>query len=371
MNVRSGRHRWSRLASGSIGLLAATLIGACGSAPSSEPADENPAIAVYDRFNGMTGEERTAALVEAAQAEGGFVMYTTAPGYQPAIDAFSEKYDIEVELFIGRSDTVLQRVSQEYDAGVYGVDVFEDENARLLQEDGITYPYINEELTSQIVGYDTTDHMIPFRLSVPVVTWNTDLVADGDIPQTVEDLADPKWAGKLTLDSGAWNWYATLKLYLQEQGWDDAKIADFFKAVIANSSQQPTSIAMTALLSAGEYAMGSNILTSVVERNIDSGAPVAWMTADGRYTSPVVVAPEGGTLMLRAPHPATAMLFIDFMLQEGAPLLQQGHWPSPIQGEGGTLELVDPADILPQPRSVVVEDRDKWSKEWDALLQGG
>ncbi len=367
MHVRTQDRRTRQRAAVGASVLMGALLALPGAVAAQEPES---AQAVFDRFNAMTGEERTAALVEAAQAEDGFVLYTTAPGYQPAIDAFADKYGIEVELFLGRSDTVLQRVAQEYEAGVHLVDVFEDENARLLQEAGLTYPYINEELTSQITGLDPIDHMIPFRLSIPVVAWNTNLVADADIPATIEDLADPKWTGKLVLDAGAWNWYATHKLHLMEQGWTDEQATDLFRAIIANSSQQPTSIAMTSLLAAGEYEMGTSVLTSVVDRNTAVGAPVVWRTADGRYTTPLVVAPEGGALMNQAPHPATAMLFIDFMLTEGAPLLQEQHWPSPIQHEGSTLEGVAETDLIAVPRSVMVEDAQKWSQEWDALLQG-
>lgn len=365
MQVRHGTRRSIALG-GTV--LAAAAVALSGGAMAQSPEG---ATAVYDRFNAMTGPERTAALEEAAKAEGGFVLYTTAPGYQPAVDAFADKYDIEVEMFLGRSDTVLQRVAQEYAAGLHQVDVFEDENARLLQEEGLTYAYVNDELTSQVVGLDPTDHMIPFRLSVPAVTWNTDLVADADIPATIEDLADPKWAGKLVLDAGAWNWYAALKLHMMEQGKTEQEAMDVFRAIIANASQQPTSIAMTELLAAGEYEVGTGVLTAVADRNTAVGAPVAWRTADGGYTSPLVVAPEGGALMNQAPHPATAMLFIDFMLSEGSPLLQAEHWPSPIQGQGGTLEGVAATDLVPVPRSVMVEDAQMWSAEWDSLLQGG
>jgi iron(III) transport system substrate-binding protein len=369
MSVRPGGHRFRhRVMSIAAMATALTIVAACGaSTPSDAP---NPAAEVFDRFNAMTGEERKTALIAAAQEEGGLVMYTTAPGYDAAVDAFSELYDIEVELFIGRSDTVLQRVAQEYEAGVYQVDVFEDENSRLLEEEGLTYAYINEPLTSQITGYNGTDHMIPFRLSIPVVGWNTDLVSDDEVPVTVEDLADPKWDGRLVLDAGGWPWYAALHGWLTEQGRSEEEIETFFRTVISYSNQQNSSIAMTELLAAGEYQMGTSILSAIVDRNIAVDAPVAWKTADGRYTTPLVVAPEGGTLMNRAPHPATAMLFMDFMLEEGAPLLEERFYPSPIQGAGTLLEGIDQADFLPVDRSVFVDDRERWIAEWDALLQG-
>jgi iron(III) transport system substrate-binding protein len=212
--------------------------------------------------------------------------------------------------------------------------------------------------------------MIPFRLSVPVVGWNTELVSDDEVPQTVEDLADPQWDGRLTLDAGGWPWYAGISQYLADQGRSEDEIQEFFRTVISYSNQQNSSIAMTELLSAGEYQMGTSILSAIVDRYAAIDAPVAWKTADGRYTTPLIVAPEGGTLMNRAPHPAAALLFMDFMLEEGAPLLEERFYPSPIQGVGRLLEGVDEADLIPIDRSVFVEDRERWIEEWDALLQG-
>jgi iron(III) transport system substrate-binding protein len=364
--------RFGSLATRMFAVMLATMLAACGGTAAPSADEANPAAEVFDRFNGMTGEERKEALIEAAQAEGGLVVYTTAPGYDAAVDAFSDKYDIEVELFIGRSDTILQRVTQEYEAGVYQVDVFEDENSRLLEEEGLTYAYLNDELTSQITGYNGTDHMIPFRLSVPVVGWNTEVVSDDEVPVTVEDLADPMWDGRLVLDAGGWPWYAAIHGWLEEQGRSDEQIQEFFRTIISYSNQQNSSIAMTELLAAGEYDMGTSILSAIVERYRDREAPVAWVTADGRYTTPVVVAPEGGTLMNRAPNPAAALLFMDFMLEEGAPLLEERFYPSPIQREGlgEMLAHVDEADFLAVDRSVFVDDRERWIEEWDALLAG-
>lgn len=237
------------------------------------------------------------------------------------LDAFSDTYDVDVEVFNGRSDTILQRVLQEYQAGLNSVDLFEDYNAALRSETpGITASYINDELTSQIPGY-TGDAMVPFRLSRPAVTWNTDLVPDSEVPETIEDLADPKWDGKLTLDAGAWEWYAGVTQYLSDKGWDDAKLKDFFTTIISHSSPQATSIAETALLTAGEYSMATGILTQVASRTAAKGAPIAWQTAEGRYVTPLVISPEGGVLMANAPHPAAAMLLMDFILTNGAQLL--------------------------------------------------
>lgn len=369
---RNRRQRRALRRTAAVALVCALAVAGCGGGSGNDRPAEGAAAASFDKYNQMTGQERKDALIEAAQAEGAVVIYTTAPGYDAVFDAFTEKYGIEVEKFVGRSDTVLQRVMQEQEAGMFTVDIFEDEAAQLLAaEDGLTYEYVNDELTSQLIGYNPETRMVPFRLSVPTVAWNTNLISDAEVPDTVEGLTDPALAGKLVLDGGAFDWYATIRSYLADQGWDDARIDEYFQTLVANSSPQETSIAMTELLSAGEYAMGTSVLTVITEMNQDRGAPVTWRKQDNGYVKPVVVSPEGGVLMANAPHPAAALLLIDFFLEEGAPLLQEAHWPSPMRGtDGSTLSGVADEDILVVDSSVLVEDRQKWQDEYDEVVRG-
>jgi len=373
MRIGSNAHRTTHLRIASAFAAGAIFISLAGCSAGTPTPEETGGTATeaIDGFNAMTGTARHDALVAAAQEEGVVVFYSTAPGWQPVLDAFSDTYDVDVEVFNGRSDTILQRVVQEYQAGLNSVDVFEDENAALLEETpGITANYVNDELTSQIPGYDGAA-MVPFRLSVPAVTWNTDLVSDDEVPLTIEDLADPKWDGKLTLDSGAWEWYAGVYGYLSDKGWDDAKIEDFFTTIISYSNPQATSIAETALLSAGEYSMATGILTQVASRTAAKGSPIAWQTAEGRYVTPLIIAPEGGVLMANSPHPAAAMLLMDFILTEGAQLLlDNGTFiNSAVPLEGGPMSNVKSEDTIVLDTNALMLERDKWSQAWDALVR--
>ena len=374
--TRSARRK--RLSFGAlvtIGSLTAVLAGCSADGAAPPVSSEGSAQATYDEFAAMSGQERHDALVAAAQEEGVVVFYSTAPGWQPVLDAFSDTYGIDVEVFNGRSETILQRVVQEYQAGLHAVDVFEDENAALLSgEEGMTSPYVNEELTSQIPNYDDSNDMVPFRLSVPAVSWNTDLVSDDEIPETIEDLADPKWEGKLTMDAGAWTWYMGIHEYLAGKGWDEAKIEEFFQTLVSYSSPQGSSIAMTELLAAGEYAAGTSVLTQVIDRNANKGAPVAWRTAGGGYVSPLVVQPEGGVLMANAPHPAAALLLVDFILSDGAQVLHDNKTfiNTAIPIEGGPLTGVAEEDFVYLDTNALMDadTRKKWTDAYDSLIRG-
>ncbi|TPX02960.1 extracellular solute-binding protein, partial [Schumannella luteola] len=249
------------------------------------------------------------------------------------------------------------------------------ENAALLsKEDGITAPYVNDELTSQIPTFSTDNDMVPFRLSVPVVAWNTDLVSDDEVPDTIEGLADPQWKGKLTMDAGAWTWYMAIHDYLADKGWDDDRIQEFFETLVSYSSPQASSIAMTELLSAGEYAAGTSVLTQVIDRTAAKGAPIAWRTADGDYVKPLVVQPEGGVLMANAPHPAAALLLVDFILSDGAQVLHDNKTfiNTAIPIEGGPLTGVAEDDFIYLDTNALMDEatRSKWSDAYDALIRG-
>jgi iron(III) transport system substrate-binding protein len=67
---------------------------------------------------------------------------------------------------------------------------------------------------------------------------------------------------------------------------------------------------MGELLSGGEYAVGASNYSYLVEGDIADGAPVAWQPP----VEPILSRPNGVALVNQAPHPATAILFVDWIL---------------------------------------------------------
>jgi iron(III) transport system substrate-binding protein len=183
-------------------------VAACGGG-GSDPAsstDAGSAAEAFERFNAMSGQERHDALVEAAQEEGKVVLYTAESNMESVTNAFEEQYGIAVEMYAGQSDTVMQRLLQEAQAGHSAVDVLEDSEAYTVAEQGLTHEYVNRELTPDLPGYDPDSHVAPTRLSVYTQGWNTDLVSEQEIPDTLDGFTDPKWDGKLSIDPRDWVW---------------------------------------------------------------------------------------------------------------------------------------------------------------------
>lgn len=330
--------------------------------------------ATFDEFNAMSGQERTDALVAAAQEEGSIVFYTASSGMEPVIEAFEDTYDIGVELFRGNSDTVMQRLTQEYEAGFYGVDVFDDAEAYTASSLGMTYEYINPELTDPIPGYDPATHVAATRLSVYTQAWNTDLIDESEIPDSVDGFTDPKFEGQTAMDPRDWVWYVGLSdYYINQEGWTQEEVDEMVSTLASYSTFHEGHTVQAQLLLAGEFPVSLSVYTQSVDRELedDAEAPIAWRKTDGSWIAPLVFFPQGAALMCNAPNPAAAMLFKDWLLSEGQTILaQEDRTPTAVAQAGGPLEGIPNDALIQVDFDTYLNDRDEWATRFDELLRG-
>lgn len=373
-----GRRRAGLIAAGAAFALTVTACGGGGSGDGgttgqgSGDEDAGTAAATFDGFNAMSGTERTEALIAAAEEEGSLVYYTASSGMEPVIEAFEDTYDINVDLYSGQSDTVLQRILQEYDAGFYGADLLDDAEAFSLVNLGMTYEYINPELTDPIPGYTVEGHVSPTRLSVYTQGWNTDLISEDEIPETLDGFTDPKFDGRLSLDPRDWIWYSgVMDYYTQVEGWTEDEVDEMIATLASYSSYNAGHTVQAQLLLAGEYPVSLSVYTQSVDRITEESpdAPVTWRTSDGRFVKPLVFQPQGAVLLKNAPHPAAAMLFMDFLLTEGQVLLStEDRTPTAVPQPGGPLEGIPAEDLHQVDPLKFTDGREEWTSRFDELL---
>jgi iron(III) transport system substrate-binding protein len=357
-----------------------TTAGTTGETTATTAAPDDPYAArgaaadAFDMYNAMSGQERTDALIAAAQEEGSVAFYTASSGMDPVIEAFEDTYDINVDLFVGQSDTVLQRLQQEFEAGFYGVDVFDDAEAFTVSRLGMTYEYINPPLTDPIPGYDPATHVAATRLSVYTQGWNLDLVDEATVPGDIAGFATEEWCGRMSMDPRDWVWYIGVSdYYIAEEGWTQEQVDDMFRELAQCTRFDRGHTTQAQLLLAGEFDASLTVYTQSVDRELekDATAPIAWRKSDGSWVRPLVFFPQGATLMKNAPHPAAAMLFLDFLLTEGQRLLAiEDRTPTAIAQPGGPLEGI-PNDELYQVDFDKFYDRETWATRFDELLATG
>ena len=350
------------------------LLAACGS-PTATGADKGPtkidshAKEVFDKYNGLSGQERTDALVAAAEEEGELSVYTSNTDLDVIVDAFSDKYDVDVNVYRGNSESVLQRVLQESKAGFAGVDLIETNSGELniLGEKGLFYPY-KSELRDAVRPEGQKEHWTADRFNVFVVASNTDMVKASELPTSIEGFADPKWKGKISMELGDVDWFSAMFNYFVEQGKSEAEVTDMFKAIASNAKVVKGHTVQAELLSAGEFAAGISMYSHSVQEGTEDGRPITWQPKDAEPVQPLVLRPNGAGLVGTAQHPAAALLFMDFLLSDGqqniADEFRVGSVPTTDDPLAGleTIE-VDEDEMLNNAK--------KWDDLYAEILRGG
>ncbi len=197
----------------------------------------------------------------------------------------------------------------------------------------------------------------PDRLSYLGVAYNTKLVRKEELPGTYEGFLDPKWKGRIGIESGDVVWLAGIvKFWGQERGMN------FFNGLAQLRPDVRTGhTLLTQLVISGEVPVGLTVYSSGAETGKRSGAPIDWLPVE-----PVIGQPLGIGLAKNAPHPHAALLFADFVLSpEGQQLFNSlGRPPAsrkvkPSLGDFDSV-MMDPA--------VELDENDKWEKVWKALF---
>jgi iron(III) transport system substrate-binding protein len=347
-------------------------VASCGGPPTASSqgkGNSGPSAAekVYAEISGLSGKERRDKLVELAEKEGVLDLYTsmTSDVADAVVGAFGDEFKVDVNLYRAGSETVLQRILQENGASFQGNDLVETNATELfaLNKEGMLAEYKGQrrDLVPEAGRFDGWT-ATRFNLFAP--SWNTELVPAGQQPKTWEDLADPKWDGKLSMELADSDWYLTLYQYWKKQGKSDADVNKLFADMANGAKIVKGHTVQGELLSAGQFSVVASNYSYIVERAKAKGAPVNYLP----YVQPVIARPNGFGLMKSAKHPAAAMLFADWLLEEGQPLLaKQGLTPAIVSGEDPLKGL----EIIPVDVKTLLEQGEEWTKRYDKVVSGG
>lgn len=363
-----------------VGLLAAAtlVLSGCGGSPTANDNDGGKGSAkgttaaekFFKKYNSMSDDERRDALVKAAQEEGEFNLYTsmTAEVADAVTEAFSDEFDVDVNLYRASSETVLQRVLQEQKAGYHGSDAIESNATEMfaLEKEGYLADYSGTR-RDEVQDAGRFDGWTATRFNLFAPSWNTKKVPEGQQPTSWEDLADPKWDGQLSMELEDYDWYLTLYKYWQKQGKSDSEINDLFAQMADGAKIVKGHTVQGELMSAGQFSVTASNYSYLVEQLKRTGAPVEYLP----FVQPVIARPNGIGLLRTAEHPAAAMLFTDWILSEEGQkaLVDLGLTPSiPLAGAEDPLAGVD---VIPVDVAEILNNSDKWSKQYAKVVEGG
>ena len=352
--VDPGRRAFHRAAAA---LLAAPLVARAQAGA----AGDSPHRALYMR----QGPERAARLPEEARKEREVVVYTSLnlKDSVPITDAFEKKTGLKVQLWRAASEKVLQRAITEARAGRFAVDVMETNGPemeaayreRLLEE--FHTPHFTDLPQA---AFPKHRHYVATRFNFFTIGYNTNLVKPAEVPNAYEDLAHPRWAGRVGLESSDVDWFGAVVKWMGEE-----KGLAFFRKLASASPQMRTGHTLMAeLVASGEIPLAATLYNHNVERLAVKGAPVKWKAVQPTFGRPNAIG-----LCRRAPHPHAALLFADFMLsREGQTLLKErNRVPSSLSVDTHLnkfpFQMIDPI--------ITLDENDKWEKLWSELFLKG
>jgi iron(III) transport system substrate-binding protein len=318
----------------------------------------------------MTGAERDKALLEAANAEGSLSIYTSNTDIDKVVEAFEDKYpDIDVSVYRANSETVLQRTLQEQEAGFYGNDILETNAGELgiANQEGLLAEY-KSGYRDKVRPEGQRENWTASRFNVFVVGWNTKMLKPGEQPKSLEELADPKWKGKISLELSDVDWFAAMYGYFQKQGKSDAEIKDLFTKIASNAKVAKGHTVQGELLSAGQFAVAVSAYSHTIDKAAADGAPVTWRPSGVEPVQPVVTRPNGVAAMRTAKHPAAATLFVDFELTDTQKIFEEAFRIGAVPTAEDKLAGIETIAV---PDEQLLAELKKWDDLYSEVVQQG
>jgi iron(III) transport system substrate-binding protein len=159
---------------------------------------------------------------------------------------------------------------------------------------------------------DPEGYWTGFSARIRVIAYNTKLVELAEAPQSVFELADPKWRGQVAIADPRFGSTSFHVAALYALGGDE-KMDDFFRRLKANDVRIVDGNSIVRdMVARGEVKVG---LTDTDDVNvaIEDGQPVAMVLPD-REGLGVPVMPNMVSLIAKAPHPEEARALIDYLL---------------------------------------------------------
>jgi iron(III) transport system substrate-binding protein len=190
--------------------------------------------------------------------------------------------------------------------------------------------------------------------------WNKTLVKTEDEPKQFDDLADPKWKGKIIAEPRDVEVLIGLARHKYKS---DEKATEILKKIAANNVEfHKGHSELAEFLVAGQAAACLTCYAHHYPPRIKKGAPLGYMLNEG-------VATINATALAKdAPHPNTALLFSRWSAsEEGQKVYAQGG-RTPPHPKVEPTEKIRPEKIYPIGTDEIKEWR-KYEKIWKEIFK--
>ena len=312
------------------------------------------------------GADREQRLVEGARKEGQVVLYSTMTVAEgKAIGAaFERKYGVRLVHWRTSSEKIVQRAVAEARGRRYEADVFESSSNHLealrreqLLED-FTSPVLREIVPAALPRGHS--QYVADRLVFFVMGYNTNVVKPGELPASLDDLLQPRWKGRITIEGTDVAWFAAVVTAMGEE-----KGLAYFRKLAAMKPEIRQSHILTAqLVASGEVPFFLTAYNNNMETLKQKGAPVDWKPLQPAFGQAAAIG-----VAKHAPRPHAALLLTEFILsREGQEIIKSVNRVPTNTAVDSPLnkfkyEIIDSV--------LALDEGDKWSRLFSDLFLGG
>jgi iron(III) transport system substrate-binding protein len=187
--------------------------------------------------------------------------------------------------------------------------------------------------------------------------FNSKLIPAAEAPKSIKDYLDPKWKGKMSI-AGTTTGLQWVGALLEMMG------REFLEKLSAQeiNVQNISGAALSGLVASGEVPLSPTIFNSNVFTHKQKGAPVEWRPLD-----PVIAGVGISGMVVNAPHPHAALLFLDYLHSKaGQEAAMKGGLSSP-RNDIGSLEQKFKKVYLES--KYTPEEFETKISEWEALMR--
>lgn len=254
----------------------------------------------------------TPELIAAAKKEGKIAWYTADDLVLATrvSKVFEAKYGVTVQLERSGAERIYQRIAQEYGSNINAVDVATTSDLGhtvFWRASGWLASYVPSETThwpDKAIGPDGI--YIVDKFTLVMSGYNSRIVKAEDAPKSWADLLDPKWKGKMAKAHPGYSGAITNTTFALSHllGWEFfEKLAKQGVLQLQSATDPPMRVAQ------GERAVMADAAEVTALRLISEGAPLVLVYP----TEGVPVVSVGSVVMVKAPRPNAARLFMHYL----------------------------------------------------------
>jgi iron(III) transport system substrate-binding protein len=311
------------------------------------------------------GADREKILLEGAKKEGQVVFYTSNTWVAgPVSQEFEKKYPfIKANVWRSDSKALLKRLTEELTAGRSSAGVVETspEYISIMMREKMLQEHFSPELSAyddeaKIKGklgvYAWTNREIYISLG-----FNSKIIPPAEAPKSIKDYLDPKWKGKMSIagTTTGVQWVGALLDLMGREFLDKLSAQEI-------NVQNISGAALSGLVASGEVPLSPTIFNSNIFTHRQKGAPVEWRPLD-----PVIAGVGTSGMVLNAPHPHAALLFLDYLhSKEGQQVAMKGGLSS-ARTDIGSLEQKFQKVYIES--KYTAEQFEKKIEEWESLMR--